>query len=159
MAKKKDKFAQMQQSEGVGSFQESLVQAAQTVAAIEQKQGTASSSNKPSAETAEPKAQPSTGGSSPSSSSSSSSSSSGDGSTRYTHLPNPRIPVRLYNLASQYCNNFDNMTRQDWMELAIVEKLYRDEQLPKEEYEAYSNEIRNRPPRGQRKYSKVQADK
>ena len=39
---KKDKFAQMKQSGGVGSFQEALVQAATTVAAIERKQESSS---------------------------------------------------------------------------------------------------------------------
>lgn len=70
---------------------------------------------------------------------------------RITRLPNPGIPVHEYNLASEYCTRFDNMTRQDWMELAIIEKLYHDGQLPETEFKTRYNEIRNRPPRGQRK--------
>lgn len=76
------------------------------------------------------------------------------GVKRFTRLPNPGIPVYEYNLASAFCTNFDNMTRQDWMELAIVEKLYHDKQIPEEYFNNRVSEIRNRPPRGQRKGTK-----
>lgn len=74
--------------------------------------------------------------------------------TRFMRLPNPQIPVREYNLVSQYCNSFSNMTRQDFVELAIIEKLHRDQQMSDEEFNARQSEIRNRPSRGQRKGTK-----
>ena len=73
---------------------------------------------------------------------------------RYTRLPNPSILISEYNLASEYCYRFQNMTRQDWMELAIIEKLHNDGQLPDEAFNARYNEIRSRPPRGLRKGTK-----
>lgn len=72
-------------------------------------------------------------------------------SPRYMRLPNPQIPVHEYNLVSQYCSAFPNMTRQDFVELAIIEKLHAEEQLTDEEFGARREEIRKRPPRGQRK--------
>lgn len=143
---KKDKFAQMQQSGGVGSFQESLVQAATTVAAIERQQ--ASSSSTPSA--GEGSAAPAQQSARP---------EPRQGSMRYTHLPNPLISMREYKLASDYCSQFDNMTRQDWMELAIIEKLHRDGLLPDDEFTARHTEITSRPPRGLRKNTKAQMNK
>lgn len=70
---------------------------------------------------------------------------------RYTHLPNPPIPVSEYNAVSEYCKQFDNMTRMDFVELAIIEKLHRDGLLPDEEFKPYYDEIRNRPPQWKRK--------
>ena len=77
-----------------------------------------------------------------------------DSPSRMTRLPNPAIPVREYNLVTQYCYQFDNMTRQDWMELAVIEKLHSDGQMPDEEYNARREEIRSRPQRGHRKNTK-----
>lgn len=77
-----------------------------------------------------------------------------DSPSRTVRLPNPPIPVREYNLATQYCYRFDNMTRQDWVEIAIIEKLHNDGQMPDEEFNARYQEIKNRPPRGQRKGTK-----
>lgn len=140
---KKDKFAQMQQNGGVGSFQETLVQAATTVAAIERQQESSSSSGEGSATPApQPAVQP-----------------PAVSSERYTHLANPWISMREYNLASNYCNTFDNMTRMDWMELAIIEKLHRDGLMPDDEFNARRTEITSRPPRGLRKNTKVQKNK
>jgi hypothetical protein len=145
---KKDKFAQMQQSGGAGSFQETLVQAAKTVAAIEHQQSaTPSSSGEDGAElTAKPAAEPTTV-------------QPTANSERFTHLANPWISMREYNLASNYCNSFDNMTRMDWMELAIIEKLHRDGQMPDDEFNARHTEITSRPPRGLRKNTKVQKNR
>ena len=70
---------------------------------------------------------------------------------RYVRLPNPQIPIREYNLVSIYCGAFPNMTRQDWVELAIIEKLYNDQQINDDVFQARRDEIRSRPPRGQRK--------
>lgn len=145
---KKDKFAKMQQSGGVGSFQESLVQAATTVAAIERQQeeqhaapslvaspGSMPSENESSCPTAAPvinqQEQP-----------------------RFMRLPNPQIPLQEYNLVSNYCTQFANMTRQDFVELAIIEKLHSDGGMPQEDFNRRYEEIRNRPPRGQRKGTK-----
>lgn len=148
---KKDKFAQMQQSGGVGSFQQSLVQAATTVAAIERQQ---------ESEHAVP---PSGAPGSSSSSSSSDSSSSSSNTTpvvnpqeqpRFMRLPNPQIPLQEYNLVSSYCAQFANMTRQDFVELAIIEKLHSDGGMSQEDFNRRYEEIRNRPPRGQRKGTK-----
>ena len=137
----KDKFKQMQQGGGVlGSFQESLVQAATTVAAIEkQAEQTTKTPTAPKLQETTNQAQ-----------------SQDNESPRYMRLPNPQIPVREYNLVSQYCNTFTNMTRQDFVELAILEKLHNDQQIPDDEFEARKNEIRNRPTRGQRKNTKNQ---
>lgn len=139
---KKDKFAQMKQGGGVGSFQEALVQAATTVAAIERQKE--SSSNGEGGATTSP---------------SSPANHRADASERYTHLANPWISMREYNLASNYCSSFDNMTRMDWMELAIIEKLHRDGLMPDDEFNARHAEITSRPPRGLRKNTKTQKNK
>lgn len=145
MANKKDKFAKMQQSGGVGSFQETLVQAATTVAAIERQQ--------------EENVQPAVV--SPVGTNSLSNSSSGDAPAinpqqplRFMRLPNPQIPLAEYNLVSNYCNSFANMTRQDFVELAIIEKLHSDGGMSQDDFNRRYEEIRNRPPRGQRKGTK-----
>lgn len=74
---------------------------------------------------------------------------------RYTRLPNPTILVSEYNLVSEYCYKFENMTRQDFVELAIIEKLHNDGGLSQEEFNKRYEEIRNRPPRGKRKGTKT----
>ena len=141
---KKDKFQQLKQSEGASSFQD-MVEQTSTVAAIVQQaesqqavqhttaQGgvgvNPTSDNKPTEQ------------------------------QRMTHLPNPAISVRYYNLATQYCYQHDNMTRMDWMEMAIIEKLHNDGLMPDDEFVARSEEIRNRPPRGMRKNTKTQTNK
>ena len=141
---KKDKFQQLKQSEAATSFQD-MVEQTSTVAAIVQQaekqqpvqqslpQGGVevrpSVDNKPTEQ------------------------------QRMTHLPNPAISVRYYNLATQYCYQHDNMTRMDWMEMAIIEKLHRDGLIPDDEFSTRSEEIRNRPPRGMRKNTKAQMNK
>lgn len=131
---KKDKFASLQKGGGVGSFQESLVQAATTVAAIERQQ---EQTQKPEpGPTVIPQTEPV------------------QDAPRFMRLPNPQIPVREYNLVSQYCSTFANMTRQDFVELAIIEKLHSEGQMPDDEFSARQKEIRSRPPRGQRKGTK-----
>lgn len=145
---KKDKFAKMQQSGGVRSFQETLVQAAKTVAAIEHQQSATPSSGGENG--AEPSAKPTAEPATPQPTAN---------SERFTHLANPWISMREYNLASNYCNSFDNMTRMDWMELAIIEKLHRDGLMPDDEFNARHAEITSRPPRGLRKNTKVQKNK
>ena len=135
---KKDKFAQMHQSGGAGSFQESLVQAATTVAAIERQQEEQQQATKPAQAVSNvtpvmnPQEQP-----------------------RFMRLPNPQIPLQEYNLVSSYCAQFANMTRQDFVELAIIEKLHNDGGMSQEDFNARYEEIRNRPPRGQRKGTKT----
>ena len=59
---------------------------------------------------------------------------------RYMRLSNPQIPVGEYNLVSAYCNSFSNMTRQDFVELAIIEKLHHDGQMTDEEFRARRDE-------------------
>ncbi len=132
---KKDKFQQLKGGGIMSSFQDM----ANTVAAIEKQ----ASKTEPATETpaAPEKEQTPQAVITPS-------------TERLTHLPNPSIPQRLYNLASQYCCQFDNMTRQDWMEMAIVEKLHNDGLIPDDEFNMRHNEIRSRLPRGQRKYAK-----
>ncbi len=73
---------------------------------------------------------------------------------RFTRLPNPSIPYEEYVLASRYCEGFVNMTRVDWMELAIIEKLHNDKLITDEHFNKRRIEICNRPPRGQRKNTK-----
>ncbi|MFW5563367.1 MAG: hypothetical protein ACOCNX_00570 [Prevotella sp.] len=148
---KKDKFAQLNRKEGVGSFQDTLVRAASTAAAIEKK----NEQQRKEAEQQESHQRTTPDGSSPTIlHPTPSTQHPTPETTRYTHLPNPLISVREYNLASQYCSTFDNMTRQDWMELAIIEKLYHDKQMPEEEFKQRQKEIRSRLPRGQRKNTK-----
>jgi hypothetical protein len=146
---KKDKFAQMQQSRVAGSFQDAVNTAAETVAAIERQQE------------AEHAAQPPVVSPSPSDSSSGSSTTMADvpvinpqEQPRFMRLPNPQIPLQEYNLVSNYCISFANMTRQDFVELAIIEKLHADGGMPDDDFNRRYEEIRNRPARGQRKGTK-----
>ena len=132
----KDKFKQLQQGGGVGSFQETLVQAATTVAAIEKQQ-----EQQPEVYTVKPKIVPPV----PPVKSE---------QPRFMRLPNPQIPLAEYNLVSNYCTQFANMTRQDFVELAIIEKLHNDGGMSQEDFNARYEEIRNRLPRGQRKGTK-----
>ena len=144
---KKDKFAQMRQSGGIGSFQDIVNEETKTVAAIDRQQESPS----PSVEGSTiPTAKPTAGLATPQPTAN---------SERFTHLANPWISMREYNLASNYCNSFDNMTRMDWMELAIIEKLHRDGLMPDDEFNARHAEITSRPPRGLRKNTKVQKNK
>lgn len=149
---KKDKFAQMQQGGGVGSFQKTLVQAATTVAAIERQQekqvhqqtqtnqvGNAlTQNNKPEEKSVKQNISHVPDRSFP----------------KFMRLSNPQIPLDEYNLVSIYCTSLPNMTRQDFVELAIVEKLHSLGQITDEQLEARQTEIHNRPPRGQRKGTK-----
>jgi len=73
---------------------------------------------------------------------------------RFVRLPNPQIPIAEYNLVTRYCEKFDNMTRQDFVELAIIEKLHNDGGMSQADFNARCEEIRNRPPRGHRKNTK-----
>lgn len=148
---KNDKFKKMQQGGvAMSSFQE----LASTVAAIE-KQAT------PTVQPLQP-AEISTDGTHKTTSNTNNSyeRSIEKGATtteaqRYMRLPNPQIPVSEYNLVSAYCNSFNNMTRLDFVEMAIIEKLHNDELLTNDEYKARYQEIKTRPPRGQRKGTKL----
>ena len=140
---KKDKFQQLKQSEGVSSFQD-MVEQTSTVAAIVQQ-----------AENQQPSQSSTQGGVAKIQSRNDRPSER----QRMTHLPNPAISVRDYNLATQYCYQHDNMTRMDWMEMAIIEKLHRDGLIPDDEFSARSEEIRSRPPRGMRKNTKTQTNR
>ena len=136
---KKDKFAQMQQDGGIRSFQDSLVQAATTVAAIERKnQMEEQHASIPAPQS--PAAPRTTGAI--------------VAEQRFMRLPNPQIPLTEYNLVSNYCSSFTNMTRQDFVELAIIEKLHNDGGMSQEDFNRRYEEIRNRLPRGQRKGTK-----
>lgn len=72
-------------------------------------------------------------------------------SNRNKRLPNPSITKREYDLVGAYTRQFDNMTLQDFVELAIIEKLHNDAGYPQTEFNARYEEIRNRLPRGHRK--------
>lgn len=138
---KKDKFQQLKQDGGTLSSFQDMVEQASTVAAIAQQAEVQQSDNAQGgvgSKPADPNEQP---------------------TQRLTHLPNPRISVRDYNLATQYCYQHDNMTRLDWMERAIVNQLNRDGLITDEELTTRLEEIRRRPPRGMRKNTKVQTDK
>ena len=138
---KKDKFSQMKSQGGgaLGSF-ENLVEQASTVAAIE-KQAVVQQPDQP-APTQQTAQQPSPAAMNPTE------------APRFMRLPNPQIPLAEYNLVSQYCNSFANMTRQDFVELAIIEKLHNDGQMTDGDFTARQSEILSRPPRGQRKGTK-----
>ena len=75
-------------------------------------------------------------------------------SPRFMRLPNPKIPIAEYNKVSSYCNSFANMTRQDFVELAIIEKLHNNMKMSDDDFYLRYNEIRNRPARGHRKGTK-----
>lgn len=127
----KDKFKQMQQGGGAGSFQDILVQAATTVAAIERQGEQQARPQQPQS----PSARPAGFAERP----------------RFMRLPNPQIPLDEYNLVSYYCAQFANMTRQDFVELSIIEKLHAVGCMTQDDFNRRYEEIRNRPPRGQRK--------
>ena len=76
------------------------------------------------------------------------------GLPKYTRLPNPAIPYDEYKLVNTYVIEHPNMTRTDWMELAIVEKIHNDGLMSDWQYAKRCSEINSRPPRGQRKGTK-----
>ena len=141
---KNDKFKKLRQEGGgaLSSFQD----IATTVAAIE-KQADAAPTQQES-RTANATASSANG-----------QEENGKENVRMTHLPSPSISMREYNLVSFFCTRFENMTRQDWMELAIIEKLHNDGEMPDEEFLSRQSEIRQRPPRGLRKNTKTQRNK
>lgn len=137
---KKDKFAQMQQGGGsLSSFQD-IVQQATTVAAIEKqaehKEPASEAAATPLIYKGDAQREPATE------------------TTRFMRLPNPQIPFEEYVMVSNYCTSFANMTRQDFVELAIVEKLHNEGLLDDDRFRARQAEIKNRPPRGYRKGTK-----
>lgn len=144
---RKDKFKEMQQSGG--GVLTSLQTMVNTVAAIEQKTEQAASAPSHNDEQADSivvqkqQAQQ----------------SAAMQEQMFTRLPNPEIPIAEYNLVSQYVSTLRNMTRQDWVELAIVEKLHNDGLMDDETFSARAIAIRNRPPRGQRKGFKAVRNK
>lgn len=146
----KDKFKQMQQKGGgvLTSFQD-VVENAKTVAAIEQQ----ASVNRPAQSLSQPSPKSADGAPA----------ATGDiirrEPTRFMRLPNPQIPIAEYNLVTRYCEGFDNMTRQDFVELSIVEKLHKESLMPDEDFESRMAEIRGRLPRGHRKGTKIQTSK
>lgn len=73
----------------------------------------------------------------------------------YMRLPNPPIPTDEYLMVSQYVLTTPNMTRQDWMELAVVEKLHRDGLMSDDRFRLRHAEITSRPKRGLRKGTKT----
>ena len=78
----------------------------------------------------------------------------GKGLPKYTRLPNPAIPFDEYRIVCGYCTDHPNMTRSDWMELAIIEKLHNDGLISDAQFTRRKNEINNRPPRGHRRGTK-----
>ena len=139
----KDKFKNMQQGGG-SSFQD-MVQQAATVAAIE-KQAEQPKESVSTSVPVQPRYTPDTPPVHP-----------GDTpqqEQRFMRLPNPQIPVQEYNLVTRYCERFSNMTRQDFVELAIIEKLWQENLMSDEDFEQRKTAIRARPPRGHRKGTK-----
>lgn len=149
---KKDKFKAMQEGGALGSFQDIVAQAT-TVAAIEKQAAEQQTAQQPSAQVG-------VGGSSHAATPDTSATvpaASALGAAeplRFMRLPNPQIPITEYNLVTRYCEQYTNMTRQDFVELAIIEKLHADGLLPDDDFTARRDEIRNRPPRGYRKGTK-----
>ena len=139
----KDRFKQMQEQGGgvLTSFQD-IVENAKTVAAIEKQAATNPHSLQQ--QPAEPSALPAK----------IKNSSKAQEPFRFTRLPNPQIPIGEYNLVTRYCENFANMTRQDFVELAIIEKLHNETLMSDEDFNTRRDAIRNRPPQGHRKGTK-----
>lgn len=73
------------------------------------------------------------------------------GLPKYTRLPNPAIPYDEYKLVNTYVIEHPNMTRSDWMESAVIEKLHNDGLISDWQFNRRKNEIASRPPRGHRK--------
>ena len=136
----KDKFKQLQQGGGaISSFQD-MVQQAATVAAIEKQAEQTPTRQEPEQKGVDnPSPSPVLAPLQ---------------EQRFMRLPNPQIPIAEYNLVTRYCEQFANMTRQDFVELAIVEKLHADGGMEQEDFNRRYDEIRNRPPRGHRKNTK-----
>ena len=144
----KDKFKSLQQGGGsLSSFQD-MVQQAATVAAIEKQadqtpilqEPQKGGGLQPSSPAQPPVANPSV-------------------EQRFMRLPNPQIPIAEYNLVTRYTERFSNMTRQDFVELAIIEKLWQEKMMTDEDFERRKAEICARPPRGHRKGTKTQTGK
>lgn len=153
---KKDKFKQMQQGGGALSSFQALADQAATVAAIEQQ---ATTQQTPiTSDVSSPADNPKEGKAKLTVTSVATRQSDGEWQPvqqpKFMRLPNPQIPLKEYNLVSLYCSSLPNMTRQDFVELAIVEKLHALGQLTDDGFTARQTEIRNRPPRGQRKGTK-----
>jgi len=153
---KKDKFKQMQQGGGALSSFQALADQAATVAAIEQQANTQQPSSVPDESfttnnTNEVKAKLTI---TPVTVRHPGEDWQAIEQPKFMRLPNPQIPLEEYNLVSLYCSSLPNMTRQDFVELAIVEKLHSLGRLTDEEFTTRQTEIRNRPPRGQRKGTK-----
>lgn len=148
----KDKFKKMQQDRGqIGSFQD-IVDQASTVAAIEKQAEQANPSlvdNNTAAPSAVTSQQPQ------SAPSPAVTNEPAVAEQRFMRLPNPPIPIVECNLVSRYCEQFPNMTRADFVELAIIEKLHNDCGMSQEDFNARYDEIRNRPIRGHRRNTKV----
>lgn len=120
---KKDKFQQLQNSKQ--SIADSFQHIASTVVAIQRKSEDQTVTTTPGL--------------------------NGGNEMEYTHLPSPQIPKKEYNLVSAFIGQLNNMTRQDWVELAIIEKLYNDKLIDEEYFLTRQQQIKARPPRGQRK--------
>ena len=145
----KDRFKEMQKGgAGASSFQRLAEQAA-TVAAIE-KQGSMTDANSP-----EHKAEPAGCARvtiTPVAVNSKPVNSGGmTQAVQFMRLPNPRIPLDEYNMVSLYIGQHLNMTRMDFVEMAILEKLNREGMLPDEQFTQRVAEIESRPRRGMRK--------
>jgi hypothetical protein len=134
----KDKFKKMQQGGG-SSFQD-MVQQAATVAAIE-KQAEQPSVKQENTQKGGDNQSPSF-------------TQTHVQEQRFMRLPNPQIPIAEYNLVTRYCEQFSNMTRQDFVELAIIEKLWQEKLMSDEDFECRKTGICARPPRGHRKGTK-----
>lgn len=140
----RDKFKTLQQGGGVLSSFQDMVQQAATVAAIEKQ------ADQPAAQQ-----QPQKGGDNPSPSLK----RPEEQPVRFMRLPNPQIPIAEYNLVTRYTEQFSNMTRQDFVELAIIEKLWLEKMMSDDDFERRKTEICARPPRGHRKGTKTQISK
>lgn len=141
----RDKFKTLQQGGGVLSSFQDMVQQAATVAAIEKQ------ADQPVAQQQPPK-----GGDNPSPSLKQPEEQQ---PVRFMRLPNPQIPIAEYNLVTRYTEQFTNMTRQDFVELAIIEKLWLEKMMSDDDFERRKTEICARPPRGHRKGTKTQISK
>lgn len=147
---KKDRFAQLHKEGGgaLGSFQN----LAATVAAIDQQEQQEKAAVQ---HTSQKNVQQASGQQVPASSKPAEPAPADNlEPPRFMRLPNPKIPLAEYNKVSNYCNSFANMTRQDFVELAIIEKLHNDKEMSDDEFNTRYEEIRNRPARGHRKGTK-----
>ena len=130
----KDKFKQMQQN--ANTLGDSFMEIASTVAAIENAAPQSASKNEKGRVEVPTTKQDAT-------------------ETSFIRLPSPPVTTEIYDLVYRSMSVTRNITRQDWVELAIIEKLHNEGILDDDRFQSYQQAVISRPPRGMRKGTKT----